>query len=158
LLGSLSGFVRALSHQPKRYRLYARLLPAPYARARLLLTALGARLLLSGHARGCCSALGAAGCCSLGAWLLCSRRAAAALLCGLGAAGCSLLWARLAAGCCSLVGPPLRFLLPCFQDSTMMFLIPSSPGFKLCSEPTNSFCQVSSLKTAASSDQRQPTT
>jgi hypothetical protein len=93
----------------------SQLLPAPYARARLLLTALGARAaaaLLWARLAALCSgrswllsALGAASCCSLGAllllwglvtwllsalgsghgWLLLSGRAAAALLWGLGA-------------------------------------------------------------------------
>jgi hypothetical protein len=73
-------------------------------------------------ARGCCSLFPACG----------SLRVPAAL------------WARLLPGrarsrllCWLLVGPPPRFLLPCFQDSRMMFLIPSSPAspsFRLCSE------------------------
>jgi hypothetical protein len=63
---------------------YARLLPARYAQARLLLCSGRGWLLLS--------ALSAASCCSLGALLLLwvwSR-------------GCSLLWGLGMAGCCSL--------------------------------------------------------
>jgi hypothetical protein len=60
---------------------------APYARVRLLLTALGARLLLCSGRGWLLSALGAAGCCSLGALLLL----------------CSGVWARLAAALCSEV-------------------------------------------------------
>jgi hypothetical protein len=76
----------------------------------------------------------ALGCCSL-----CSGRGCCSALWARCSCCCSALWARC---CCSVLCAAAAHPLVC----------------RPCSEPANSLCQVSRLKTAASSDQRQPTT
>jgi hypothetical protein len=97
--------------------------------------------------------------------LLPTRGRAAAALSALGAAA-ALLWARLAALLWARSLGALLLLLLCSLGALLLLSALGSGRAaaahplvcRPCSEPANSFCQVSRLKTAASSDQRQPTT
>jgi hypothetical protein len=101
------------------------------------------------RALGCCSLCSGRGCCS-----------------ALGAADCSLLWARLTALLWARSLGALLMLLLCSLGALLLLCALGSGRAaaahplvcRPCSEPANSLCQVSRLKTAASSDQRQPTT